>query len=390
MNDLIPADDQNRFAEAVRAIQQPRTDFELAHFVVGQHEATPRQWAQCTLELQLKIQNLRRAKIKERQILRRITRLEEKGTDVAIDRAELLKLDLEDQALAVIGAVREVQALYALWQSMPTFSREELNAAEPEYWRQRLARQASQEVNAFGRIGVGNQDALRMAGMAIPGQPNYIQQVEQRFLEAGKVRILVATPTLIPQAEIEAKGLACLQGWTIPATIERRKYVITGKSIADAYTDAALTAMQDNADFILTVEDDHVIPPGSFERLWSVYQQYGPRAIVGAWYPQKTVPRRGAPIVIRNGRRDYLQLDGDGSAGDGESGVCEVFAIPQGFTLIPTGIFRDLPQPWFATTGSLTQDSFFSQLAREAGYKLLVDTDCRIKHVCRETGRVYE
>src|SRR3990167_386437 len=95
VTDLIPHGDMERFSNAVLSIQQPRTDFELAHFVVGQHESEPRRWAQCTLELQIKIQNLRRAQIIERQIKRKIHRLEERGTPAALDKAELLRIDLE-------------------------------------------------------------------------------------------------------------------------------------------------------------------------------------------------------------------------------------------------------------------------------------------------------
>jgi len=45
--------------------------------------------------------------------------------------------------------------------------------------------------------------------------------------------------------------------------------------------------------------------------------------------------------------------------------------------------------PWFVTTTHLSQDSFFSQKAREAGWKLLCDTGIRCRHVDRDTGRSY-
>ena len=381
MTDLIPLDDFSAFRQAVAEIQQPRTPFELAHFVVGQHESEPRAWAQCTLELDIKLRNLRRAQISERQLLRKIKRLESLNTDAAADKAELLRIDLEEQSLAVLGAQRESEALYAIWKSFGrTYSRDELNAAEAEYWQKRLTRQAMLDMNASGRIGVGNQDALRMAGLPVPGLPTYSQQVEQRFLEVGKVRILIAVPTLIPREAIERDGLKCLEGWSLPGTIEQKTYVITGKPVAEAYTDAALTAMRDGCDWLLCVEDDHLIPAGTFEKLWAIAARH-PQACVGAWYPQKKDPRAGAPIVIVDGRRGYL---------DDDDGLHKVYTIPQGFTLIPVSLFRSIPQPWFETTGNLTQDSFFSQLAREAGYTLLVDASARIKHVCRETGRVYE
>jgi hypothetical protein len=192
---------------------------------------------------------------------------------------------------------------------------------------------------------------------------------------------LIAVPTLIPRNVVRRDGLTCLNGWSVPEVFERRFYVIEGKSVAAAYTDAAQTAMQDGATHVLCVEDDHVIPAGAFERLWDLHQKCGPRSIVGAWYARKTHPTSGAPIILKAGHRDYLAADGT---------VHDVYAIPQGFTLIPISIFRETPQPWFVTTDCVTQDSFFSQLAREAGYRLVVDTALRIKHVCRETGQVYE
>lgn len=381
MNDELIRTCQASIAAAIYEIQQPRTPTEIAAFVVGQHDMPGRQWAQCTLEIQLKISALRRAQISERQLQRRIARLEARGTEAALDKAELLRIDLEDQSLAVLGAVRELQALYSLWQSMKPYTRDELNAEEPEYWKRRLSRQAAQDIAAHGRVGVGNQDALRMFGEPTPGQQTYVGAVESRFLEVGRMRVLVAVPTMMTAEQVRSDGLACLAGWELPGTVEYRVYVVNGRPVADAYTDAAIRALDDGAEFLLTVEDDHEIPAGTFERLMDLWRREGPRAIVGAWYPQRREIRTGAPIVIRAGRREFL--DDDGS-------VHEVYGCPMGFTIIPTAIFNEVPQPWFVTTGCLTQDSFFSQLAREAGYKLLIDTAARIKHVCRETGRVYE
>lgn len=386
MNELaLQLERDSDFSKALVAIQQPRTAYVLRHFVVNQHDTLGQRWAQCVLEMQQKVAALATAQI-DREIAEiQIARLKKRGTPIALLKAKKKQIELKQLEWAEIGAARELADLKAIYDEFGRmWTREELEQEQAEYWTLRLNRQAMQDVNANGRIGVGNQDALRMAGMPAPGMPDYIEAVQRRFLETGKLRILVTVPTLIPREQIKSSGLRCLEGWQLPATIEQQVYVVEGKSIADAYTDAALKAMADGADFLLTVEDDHVIPQGAFERLWRVYQQHGPRAIVGAWYPQKRQPRAGAAIVVQDGRRDYL-LD---TGGDG--GACEVLTVPQGFTLIPVSIFRELPRPWFATTGNLTQDSFFSQLAREAGYKLLVDTGCRIKHVCRETGRVYE
>lgn len=167
MNDLIERCDKD-LADAIRAIQQPRTNFQLRHFVVGQHDTEPRRWWQCVLELQIKIQNLKRAQIHRRQIERKIKALRN-GGDEAKDEGALLMLDLEDQELAILGAIRETETLYAIFQSFPRgYTREELDQAEADYWQKRLTRQARHEINATGAIGVGNQEALEQIGIS-PG-----------------------------------------------------------------------------------------------------------------------------------------------------------------------------------------------------------------------------
>jgi hypothetical protein len=387
MNDLIKKW-QTDLQDAWWEIQCPTPLYPMRHFVVGQHDTLGQQWAQCMLELKNRIQNLRRAAIGRRRLIRRISNLEAKQSEPARDRADELRIDLEELQYAEGGTIREVGHLLTIMAELEArhdgkgWTREELDAEQPMYWNLRAQRQAIQDLNAHGNVMVGNQDMLRMMGKPIDPPERHVSSVERRFLERGNIRVLVAVPTLMTREEIQGRNaLQCLNGWSIPSSIERKVLVIDGRPIADAYNEAARIALDDNADFMLCVEDDHIIPAGTFERLWAAYEKYGRKAIVGAWYPQKTDPRTGAPIVLRDGRRVYLVDDGD---------VHDVYTVPQGYTLIPTQAFREIPQPWFASTSCLTQDSFFSQQAREAGWRLVVDTSARIKHVCRETGRVYE
>jgi SAM-dependent methyltransferase len=102
----------------------------------------------------------------------------------------------------------------------------------------------------------------------------------------------------------------------------------------------------------------------------------------GAWYPKRSEVYEGVPIIIgADGKRTHLDADGQ---------VHECYTLPQGCTLIPTEVFLQTTYPYFVTTEHLTQDSFFSQLARDAGWKLLCDTSIRCRHVDRVTGKVYE
>ena len=127
-------------------IQQARPDYALEHFVVGQHDTEPQQYAQCVLELQVKYDNIRRALLAKKKIDIEIRQLETKGDELSLIDAEMKRIDLEEQDRAMLGAWREFQALYRIWKSFEhKYTREELNNAQEEYWIKRLTRQANQE-----------------------------------------------------------------------------------------------------------------------------------------------------------------------------------------------------------------------------------------------------
>ena len=359
--------------DAFQEIQQPRTDYEIEHFVVRQHDTEPRQWAQCVLELQIKHQNIRRAMLNAKKIKIEIDDLIEKGDPKSMIKAELKKIDLEDQDYAMLGAIREFRALYCIFKSFKKqYTREELNASEVEYWDKRLTRQANLDMLAQGRVGQGNADALRMIGKAPIPELDHTREIEKRYLETVKQRLLIAVPT-----EHKAEqGLPCLENLRIPETWERKIYNCFGRPVAEAYNDIIQTALKDGATHLLTVEDDTFPPSDAFMKLLAHDLD-----AVGAWYPKKVDPREGAPIVLRNGKREFLEDDGE---------VHEVLTLPMGCTLYKVEIFKQIQFPFCVTTNMITQDSYLSQQLREAGIKLHVDTSIRCEHRDRKTGRVYK
>lgn len=392
-------------------IQMARTPFQLEHFVIGYHVDDGQQYAQCVLEMSIKWQNLRRAKLHKRRLeleierlIRHAEELEDGGDWDALNRAEQLRLkaaqkeiDKEDQDRAALGAVRELKSLYDIWKRKwpkKRYTREELNARQPEYWHKRALLQAQQDMQATGRIGVGNQDLLRELGMA-PAVPelDHVRDVERRYLQVGDQKALIAVPT----EEKATEGLACLEGLITPSGVQVKYFNVYGRPTADAYNEAVMECLRDRANFLLTVEDDTFPPPEAFVKLLRYFDSDGLKnldeelqkriqdsnwkLVVGAWYPKRNQVREGAPIVVLNGKRKPLAADGE---------VHEVYTIPQGCTLFPAEVFLQTDFPWFATTDHLTQDSFFSQKAREAGWTLLCDTSIRCKHVDRESEEVYE
>jgi len=370
--------------KAFNEIQMARTPYMLEHFVVGQHLTREQQYAQCVCELQIKYDVIRRALLgrEKLQIERAKLEREAMGIEDSGDRriksieAEMKALDVEGQDRAMKGALREFTALYAIFKTFDKqYTREELNKAQHEYWPKRLTMQANQDILATGRVGVGNIDSLRMIGMSPTPELDHVRTVEQKFLEIGDIKLLVCVPT-----EFKAEqGLPCLAELNIPTTIQVKYLNVHGRKVAEAYNYAAMEAAKDGADFMMTVEDDTFPPRDAFIKLLQHCQQ-NPKTIWGGWYLKKQEPPTGVPIVIRNGKRDFLDSDG---------GCHEVYTLPMGCTLFPMQVFLQTVHPWFVTTEHLTQDSFFSQLARDAGWRLMCDTSIRCRHVDRVTGKVY-
>lgn len=402
---------QQELLDDFNAIQMARTPEVLRKFVIGaQAMDHPAQgWAQCVLELQIKYDDIRRAKINAELIELEIADLETTGDTKSLLNAKLKRIDLEAQDRAMLGAVREFQSLYTIYQSFDKrYTRDELNTSQVEYWQNRLTRQALQEQQSrqLG-IGAGNLEALReielsplslpapMEALKLPGGFNVsdvvrtedrflsapaaddVAAVQSRYLETGKQRLLIVTLTA---SDTQPESVAALERpYVIPATVERRKHCIHGMTIDRGYTEAVFQAIRDGATHLMCIEDDTFPPLDAIERLLAHDED-----IVCGWYPKRQTGKRvGVPIILNDGKRQTLDDP------DGHAGLVELYTAPMGCTLIKVDVFKKIEMPWFVTTGQLTQDSFFSQKARDAGYTLWCDTSIRCDHIDRDTGIVY-
>ena len=375
-----------KLLKAFKEMPQARTDYTLRELVIGQHETTEQQYAHTILELRVAYNALRKAQIHFEKTNYEIEQLKNKDDKLSEFEWREKEIDKHEAECAVIGKMREFSCLYKIWQSFPKqYTRAEVNKNQPEYWRKRLTRQANQDLFATGRISVGNQDALRQIGRGVTPELDHVRDIEHRFIEGenSNTKIMIAVPVAnhIPEEEKKDFRLPCLDGLVIPSGIQVKHYIVHGRKVAAAYNDIVREFMKDGADFLLTVEDDTFPPADALVKLMK-HMADGKR-VVGAWYPKRQdAVYEGSPIVIgNNGKRGHLEADGE---------VHEVYTIPMGCTLYSAEVFYKIEYPYFETTDCLTQDSFFSQKLRDAGYKLYCDTSIRCKHIDRETSVVYE
>ena len=150
--------------EAIAEIQQPRSRYQLVHFVIGQHDTPEMRFYQLCLELQDMGYKLRMAQLGVRKAEVEIRRLIETGDELDAIEAEEKQVDLEQTRIVMLGAEREVAVLTDLFDESQKFTRDEIEHAQPEYWHARLTRQTDLQIMAGG-VQWAQLDSMRQAGI---------------------------------------------------------------------------------------------------------------------------------------------------------------------------------------------------------------------------------
>lgn len=136
-------------------------------------------------------------------------------------------------------------------------------------------------------------------------------------------------------------------------------------------------ALDGGCDAVCFIDDDHVFPPDSLNRL--IAQDV---PVVGALYPMRTPPYVSTGLVRVGDAGGHRGLTPDECATDG---LVAVDALGMGLTLIRYDVFRQLDAPWFRVSHSHGKDiddgMFFCASCREAGIPLAVDCGLKIGHL---------
>lgn len=150
---------------AIAEVQQPRSRYQIERFVLGQHDTDEMRYYQCVIEINDLVYKHRLAQIEVAKAEAKIRRLRASADEIDELKAQKWELGLEQTRLAMIGAERELAVLIELWESFPVkYSREQIEAAQPDYWHARLTRQASLQAIGSGTVDWAQMDAIRQAG----------------------------------------------------------------------------------------------------------------------------------------------------------------------------------------------------------------------------------
>ena len=150
--------------DAIAEIQQPRSRYQLIHFVLGQHDTPEMQFYQLMMELQDMGFKLRMAQLNVRKTEVEIARLLETGDELDAIEAEEKQVGLEQTQIVMKGAQREIAILEDIFNECQHYTRDEIEHAQPEYWQKRLTRQTNLQMMS-GNVGWAQLDSMRQIGL---------------------------------------------------------------------------------------------------------------------------------------------------------------------------------------------------------------------------------
>jgi len=170
--------------DAIAEVQQPRSRYQLIHFVIGQHDTPEMRFYQLCLELQDMGYKLRMAQIGVRKAEVEIRRLLETGDELDALEAEEKQVGLDQTLIVMRGAERELAILTDLFDESQKFTRDEIEHAQPEYWQKRLTRQTNLQIMAGG-VGWAQLDSMRQIGLL----DEMVAEREQQLTEQAKAEL---------------------------------------------------------------------------------------------------------------------------------------------------------------------------------------------------------
>lgn len=132
-------------------------------------------------------------------------------------------------------------------------------------------------------------------------------------------------------------------------------------------------SLERGSEWILFLDDDHAFAPTLLLQLLSHEQP-----IVSSLYLRRTNPFLPIAYESKDDQGLYMPLDLTEAP---KEGLVPIVAAGTGGMLIRSEVFYDLEPPWFLHTDEQSEDLYFCDRAREAGFPLYVDLEARLGHI---------
>jgi hypothetical protein len=152
--------------KAIAEVQQPRSRFQLERFVLGQHATPEMQYYQTVIELQDAIYKYKLAVINVKKSELKIAKLRATGDELDELKAQEVELGLAQTSYAMVGAEREMKHLLEIFDTFThKYTRDEIEAAQPEYWQARLTTNAKAMIMGGSGVNPAHIEAMEQAGV---------------------------------------------------------------------------------------------------------------------------------------------------------------------------------------------------------------------------------
>ena len=152
--------------QAIKEIQQSRSRYQLEKFVVGQHDSPEMQYYQLCTEANVTIDSIKETELRIKKIKAEADELRETGKKSDSIEAEIQELAIPRLETQLIGQRRELAFMEELFSQYETYTREDIELAQPAYWEQRLMRVGEMQILAQqGGVNWSQLEALYQADL---------------------------------------------------------------------------------------------------------------------------------------------------------------------------------------------------------------------------------
>jgi GT2 family glycosyltransferase len=206
-------------------------------------------------------------------------------------------------------------------------------------------------------------------------------QVQDDLVRELAGRLMVQQPGIVGVASHQLGRYRefdrCLNEVWIPQNSIRDWYL--GLSVCKNYNNMVKTTLEYNKAWLWILDDDHVFPRDLLLNLLERGVD-----IVAPLYVRRCPPFK--PVLHADAKGEFRRYDWDYL--NGKSGLVDITAdgsAPTGGMLIRREVLEKLQYPWFEC-GQIdpelgSWDIYFCEKARQAGFKIHVDTENTIGHI---------
>lgn len=147
-------------------VQQARSNFQLAKFVIGQHGTEEMQYVQLLIELSALETAIAKGELSLREEEIKLEAISDKNKELEEIKKAKAQLDIDDLKIALVGSRREHCYLKALFDSVEHhFTREQIEDGQKAYWKNKLGSNAKAMIQGNNSVPFAYIESMEQAGV---------------------------------------------------------------------------------------------------------------------------------------------------------------------------------------------------------------------------------